>query len=329
MLTDRLELALKTGTIALPQTGEIAVINPSAWSDLSALPKDRTRVVHRHFPAYNSFEQSGYKAAPFLSFAPSLSIICLPRSKEEARATVADVAGRGTGQIIVDGQKTDGIDSILKALRKTTKVQEVISKSHGKLIICSGEGDFAEWQPKARPLIAGRFETAPGVFSADAIDPASQALSEALPDKMKGHVVDLGAGWGFLSDLVLTKADVRRIDLVEADHAALSCAKNNISDPRAVFHWADALEFKPENPVDHVVTNPPFHTSRAAEPALGQGFIRAAAAMLSTKGTLWLVANRHLPYEKTLQDAFREIKSLGSTPQFKLYAAAFPKKDKR
>jgi len=327
MLTDRLTLALDTGAITLPKTGKIAVINPAKDDDISNLPKDRTLVVQRHYPAYRSFQCQGFQTETHLSFEPTLSIICVPRAKAEARAAIAEAARKTSGPIIVDGQKKDGIDSLLKALRKTTVVQDVISKAHGKMVLCAGEGDFADWMPADRTPIDGIFETAAGVFSADGIDPASQALVHVLPDDISGHVIDLGAGWGFLSYRMLSSPKVKSIELIEADHVALGCAQKNISNPRAAFHWADALDFKTEKLADHVICNPPFHTSRAADPTLGQNFIRAAASMLNSKGTLWLVANRHLPYEKTLQDAFREIKSLGSTPQFKLYAAAFPKKD--
>jgi 16S rRNA (guanine1207-N2)-methyltransferase len=41
--------------------------------------------------------------------------------------------------------------------------------------------------------------TRPGVFSADGPDPASQALAAHLPEKLPTRMVDLGAGWGWLS----------------------------------------------------------------------------------------------------------------------------------
>lgn len=47
--------------------------------------------------------------------------------------------------------------------------------------------------------------------------------------------------------------------------------------------------------------------------------------MLSPKGQLWLVANRHLPYEATLQDAFRNVEIIGQTASFKLYIASHPR----
>jgi 16S rRNA (guanine1207-N2)-methyltransferase len=146
---------------------------------------------------------------------------------------------------------------------------------------------------------------------------------------MKGHVVDLGAGWGYLARAVLTREGVAAVDLVEAEALALDCARRNVTDPRARFHWADALTFRPDRPADAVVCNPPFHAARAADPALGAAFIRAAAAMLSPAGTLWLVANRHLPYAPVLSESFREVEEIGGDGAFRLTRAARPVRARR
>ena len=218
---------------------------------------------------------------------------------------------------------------MLKEVRNRGDVGEVLSKAHGKLFTVRG-AECRDWVAKATKVAhpmdpARQFMTSPGLFSAEGVDPGSAALAEALPDAMTGHVVDLGAGWGFLSDAILKRNGVTRLDLVEADHAALDAARQNISDPRAAFHWADALTFRPDAAVDHVVTNPPFHTGRAAEPSLGQGFIRASASILKPRGHLWLVANRHLPYEKTLEAGFRSVRLLGQTAEYKLFTATQPR----
>jgi 16S rRNA (guanine1207-N2)-methyltransferase len=70
--------------------------------------------------------------------------------------------------------------------------------------------------------------------------------------------------------------------------------------------------------------NPPFHATRAADPALGLAFIRAAQAMLSLSGTLYMVANRHLPYMPLLHDLFRSVEELGADPAFRLLRAQDP-----
>jgi 16S rRNA (guanine1207-N2)-methyltransferase len=60
----------------------------------------------------------------------------------------------------------------------------------------------------------------------------------------------------------------------------------------------------PTEPYDAILSNPPFHTGRRADPGLGRAFISAAARMLKPSGKFIMVANRHLPYEDALKDAF-------------------------
>jgi 16S rRNA (guanine1207-N2)-methyltransferase len=78
-----------------------------------------------------------------------------------------------------------------------------------------------------------------------------------------------------------------------------------------------------------VVCNPPFHVTRAAEPGLGAAFIKAAAAMLHPGGTLWLVANRHLPYGAVLTEIFRDVEDIGGDGAFRLVRASRPVRARR
>jgi len=164
--------------------------------------------------------------------------------------------------------------------------------------------------------------TLPGIFSADGPDPGSELLAASLPEKLSGFGADLGAGWGYLARAVLTRPGIRQLDLIEAEHMALDCARRNVSDPRATFVWADATRYQPAQRYDFILSNPPFHTGRAADPSLGAAFIRAAARMLTPSGTFWMVANRHLPYEATLRDAFREVEEVAGTGAFKIFRAS-------
>ena len=55
---------------------------------------------------------------------------------------------------------------------------------------------------------------------------------------------------------------------------------------------------------DVIVMNPPFHDGRDADPMLGLKFITTAAMSLRSTGDLWLVANKHLPYENLMAETF-------------------------
>ncbi len=328
MFSTRLTIALDRGLVALPDDGKIAVFGARASEDLSGLPKERLEVVTGFFPDHAHWTKAGVKASPDPTGPYALAFVLIPRSRAEARHVLAQAMSTCGGPIVVDGQKTDGIDGVLKDLRGRTEVGEALSKAHGKLAVVE-HADLTDWKAETPGLIDGRFETVPGVFSADGVDPGSALLADALPTSLKGHVVDLGAGWGYLSDAILAREGVTQLDLVEADHAAITMARRNIRDLRARFHWADALAFEADEPVDHVVMNPPFHTSRKPDPSLGQGFIRAAGRLLRPKGSLWLVANRHLPYETVLSDTFSEVRLLSDRSSFKIYHAKSPRRPRK
>ena len=113
--------------------------------------------------------------------------------------------------------------------------------------------------------------------------------------------------------------------MVEAEKTALDCAVQNTADNRAVPIWGDAVTFD-GGPYDVVVSNPPFHTSREGDPDLGRGFIATAARILKPRGTFYMVANRHLPYEATLQSKFGQVEELNGSGAFKVFKATRPKR---
>jgi 16S rRNA (guanine1207-N2)-methyltransferase len=73
--------------------------------------------------------------------------------------------------------------------------------------------------------------------------------------------------------------------------------------------------------------NPPFHIGRTADAGLGVAFIRAARRMLAPSGSLWLVANRHLPYDAVLADCFLEVSDLARDSRFRVIHATKPRRD--
>lgn len=329
MRSARLDLALATGLLALPPQGRIAVYRPQAGDDLSALPTDRTTVLTGFFPDHAAFAARGFATTPAPPYDAAL--VCLPRARDHARALVAQACAdcRPGAPVLVDGQKTDGIEAMIRELRGLVAVSEPVTKAHGKLVAFAADpAPFASWTARDRQ-IEGGFLTRPGVFSADAPDRGSVLLAQALPETLGPKVVDLGAGWGYLSRAILARKGVKRLDLVEAEAEAIACAKANIQDDRARFHWADATAFRPENLAECVVTNPPFHASRAADPGLGAAFIAAARRMLAPDGVLYLVANRHLPYDAPLSAHFLVVETIGGDAAFRLIRAAKPRRPAR
>ena len=87
------------------------------------------------------------------------------------------------------------------------------------------------------------------------------------------------------------------------------------------FHWHDVTQGLLQR-YQVIISNPPFHTqSRADRPDIGQRFITVAAEALLPGGQLWLVANRHLPYEAILSERFGVIETIAQQDGFKIIAA--------
>ena len=332
-MSARLSLVLERGDLELPDEGRILLLHPTEASELTALPAGRVLAVQPFRPDFEALERRRIAVAPELPEGErfAAAVIFVPRARDLARALVAQAVAVCDGPVVVDGARTDGIEPLVKALRGRVELDGSIAKAHGRIAwfaVAPGLAQgFDDWREQAGEVEG--FRTLPGVFSADAVDPASALLAEHLPDKLGGHVADLGAGWGYLSARILRDAGVKRLDLVEADARALDCARANVDDPRAAFHWADARHWAPEGAVDAVVMNPPFHAGRAADPELGRAFIAAAARMLTGSGRLWLVANRHLPYEAALTAAFARVEEIGGDGRFKILRAERPSRGRR
>ncbi|MEL7460838.1 MAG: methyltransferase [Pseudomonadota bacterium] len=318
----RLAHALDAGAISLPDTGTIAVIDPPVGYDLSALPRERVKVSTSFKPAFDAFTSAGFEVDVVVAEGAALLVVVAGKSKSRTRGNIA-LAAMSAAPIVVDGDKTAGVDSLYRDLKTKGELTPAYAKAHGKVFQLSPGPAVLDWLPQ--PGEVEGFRTWPGVFSEGGIDRGSAFLADTLPP-LKGRVADLGSGWGYIADRALRASPaITQLHLIEADAHAGACGRDNVKDPRAVHHWADATTWAPDEPMDIVVTNPPFHVGRSADPALGQAFIAAAAGLLQPRGALWLVANRQLPYEGSLDANFREVDEVKSDPAFKIFHARKPR----
>jgi 16S rRNA (guanine1207-N2)-methyltransferase len=163
--------------------------------------------------------------------------------------------------------------------------------------------------------------TQAGVFSWDRIDAGSALLLTHLPS-FSGIGADVGCGLGVLSRAVLASNSVSQLTLLDIDRRAIQAAEKNITDSRANFLWADirASDLALAN-LDFIVMNPPFHDAGIEDKSLGLTFLTRAAGMLKTGGSLWCVANRHLPYEAAFEQYFSRCTLVTEADGFKIFHA--------
>lgn len=178
---------------------------------------------------------------------------------------------------------------------------------------------IAEGAPRFDPGLG--LWTQPGVFSWDRADPGTVLLLQHLP-QLAGRGADLGCGLGLLARRILANPEAAGLAMIDIDRRAVECARRNVDDPRAHVAWADATgPAVPLDGLDFVVMNPPFHDGGAEDRTLGQRFIRRAHEILRKGGVLWLVANRHLPYEAVLEPLFAQLDRRADSGGYKVFEA--------
>ena len=318
----RLELA-RSADILPPLNDEVAVFGQIELERLRGLDFANIRAVSDSFVTSKMLSAAGIEIKRKLDVETANAVVFIPRAKAAAWQLISmAIQSAPQGWIIVDGQKTDGIESIAKEIARSVTDIASYSKGHGKTIWFRAE-DAQNFQITLGPSVnKDGFLTAPGVFSADSVDLASAFLIETIPNELSGEIADIGSGWGYLSACVLAEnPKIKTMHLIEDNATALDCARQNVTDPRASFHWANALTWRAPKLLDAILMNPPFHTGRSAEPSLGISFINTAARALRPGGVLYMVANAHLPYEPALEQSFVDVEVMARTTRFKIFCA--------
>jgi 16S rRNA (guanine1207-N2)-methyltransferase len=336
---DSLLLPFSNGLLSWP-TGPVLFLRARDGAALRQLPLSHLVCEQSFKPFADELERSGLQVVPEASVATAtrypLVLVLPPRQREEARALFARaVALTAPGGVVVASiSNNEGAKSGESDLKQLAGLGGCLSKNHCRVFWTRpldgshDAGRLAQWLAldAPRPILGGRFVSRPGVFAWDRIDPASALLAEHLPADIAGHGADLGAGYGYLSAEVLMRCpNVQALDLYEAEARALDLARRNISGHATLaqvdYHWHDVTTGLPQR-YDFIVSNPPFHTqSRADRPDIGRRFIAVAAESLKPGGRLWLVANRHLPYEETLNATFGQVRVLAERSGFKVIEA--------
>lgn len=325
----------ETGELDAPAAGSACLIFGAAHDFRAPDTFSATLALVQGFrPDYLALEKRGFSVAPQAAGEGyALALILAGRHRGQNQRWLAEAIRRVVpgGLIVMAGGKVEGVASLRKRLEKGLPLRGHLSKNHGVVFwFARGrEADaFAEsviGEQSAAPLVEGHFEAAPGMFSHDRVDPGSLLLAGTLSPDQTGVAADFCAGWGYLSVMLAERTKVSRVDLYEADHASLEAARTNMvrlaPTLDARFHWSDLASEKIERIYDLIVMNPPFHQGRAADPALGQAMIRAAAAALKPRGKLLMVANRGLPYEAALKSRFSTTKTVAEDKSFRVWLA--------
>jgi 16S rRNA (guanine1207-N2)-methyltransferase len=146
-------------------------------------------------------------------------------------------------------------------------------------------------------------------------------VMEVLPGE---DVLDLGCGSGAIGLLAAHRSGTGAVTLLDVDSEAVRCAERTIvasglTNCRAMI--SDVASAVLDQRFDRVVANPPFHVGKQTDLAVPTQFILDAWRVLRPGGTLQLVANRTLPYEKIVYETFGNLTTMHDGPRFKVLSA--------
>ncbi|GLQ90163.1 class I SAM-dependent methyltransferase [Dyella flagellata] len=335
---DALFLPFSEGALRLPDDSSVLFLRARDGFRLREVAPRSWWCEQSFKPFADALKRSGYRvgeADPEARF--KLVLVLPPRQREEARACFAKAArhAAGGGRVVACVPNAEGAKSAQADLAALLGPVGHLSKH--KCRVFWGSSDAArdpalldDWLALDCPQAnAAGYISRPGLFAWDRVDAASALLAAHLPDDLHGCVADFGAGYGYLAAQIIKRCPkVSSLTLYEAEARALQPARLNIE--QAMYehsrelayelHWHDVTQGV-ERRYDAVVCNPPFHQGRADLPDLGRAFIAQAARALLPHGCLWLVANRHLPYEATLAAHFEQLRSVAMQDGFKVIEA--------
>jgi 16S rRNA (guanine1207-N2)-methyltransferase len=320
---------------------EVLSIRAASPAPLRLFRPDRVRCLQTDRVLADLLERDGFRVCTQASGEFDLCLVEATKHKDENLYHIALGWSllRSGGHLIISVANALGAESLAKRTAAALSVRGTYSKARSRVI----------WIERAEPVAAaatfvhgglalGEFReipgtglmTCPGLFSAHAVDQGTQLLAETLRLPLQGDGADFGAGYGALSRHILRKSDkVRRLDLYEVEWKALAAAKLNLAAwegrIQINYEWQDVARHAVTGRYDWVVMNPPFHAGREAVPALGKAFIANASAALKASGSLWLVANRRLPYEAALAERFSQVTRVCERQGFKVVHASGPK----
>lgn len=196
------------------------------------------------------------------------------------------------------------------------------------------EPDNTPLEESVRQLLIPGFPqpltTLPGVFSSEQLDGGTRLMLEQLASfPVADNACDLACGNGVLGLALLNAGKAARMTFADESALALLCARRNLAtlfpDRSSTdrFYWGDGLAGDSEK-YELIICNPPFHQGHVMDAHFGKRLLRQCAEHITAQGHLFVVANRHLPYQGLLKRHFKQVSIAAQNNKYQLWHVAAP-----
>lgn len=253
---------------------------------------------------------------------PDHIIVLWPKSKPLAKGLIQFISGNADRCFAVASNNAGG-KSIGNTCADVTQHSEKLDSARR----CSLwqldliRSDSFNWLKQAQSFSwqEQAYMTLPGVFSHGKLDIGTRVLLEHLPAPAHGKLLDLGCGSGVIGLSLKHQQNALDVTLADVDAFALRSAQLNSMrlGLSADVVASDGLQ-QIEGRFDYIISNPPFHQGKQTNYRFAEELFRQAGKHLVTDGQLWIVANRHLPYEEWASERFATVETLAQQDGFKI-----------
>lgn len=166
-----------------------------------------------------------------------------------------------------------------------------------------------------------------GVFSGNKLDIGSRVILPYLELIQKGTVCDLGCGNGLLGLSIKQQQPECQLILTDDSYVAAQSARQNAQRNGLDIEVRHGNCLSAVNePLDWVVCNPPYHDGHKELTNIAINMFRESQQKLSNEGQMLIIANRHLPYQKTLNRLFKRVNNIHKDAKFTVFHCQFPKR---
>ena len=300
---------------------ELLWINPpgdAPWRELASQLK-HLELFCQDRSDWHALEAAGAQPqfGAFPASAPTAILLSLPKEKDCLRMLAHCAAAMlpEQGRLWLAGENQAGIRSCERhVLEAFAQVQKHDSARHCGLYEFTQprpglQFDPIDWRqdwPLPRDGASLTICSWPGVFAHGGLDAGTALLLEHLPQPRPGQrVLDFGCGAGVVAAALMQAQP--KLDCVLADSSALALlsaqATLQANGLQAQVVPSDGLH-EIEGRFDWVISNPPFHQRHANRPELGTTLLADVRHHLKPGGSLLVVANRHLPWPRWLDQVF-------------------------
>lgn len=337
-ILDTLFHPFESGTLSAPGKGaRVAFVNARPHPALRLFGACELFLRQYFRPYARRLEAAGYAIGDG-NFEPAeldMALLALPKSRIETEYMIAAaLRALKTGGVLVAAADNKAGGGRLEKTMATFGLRDVQADSRNKCRVVAGrrgnggeeviETAIATGSPQK--ILNGEFHSWPGIFGWDKIDRGSEILLRCLSADLKGRGADFGCGYGYLAHYIVQQKSVTELLCVDADIRALRMCERNIKHLAGgvglSFLWEDLRHSVAAcRDLDFILMNPPFHEGKASSEDIGAAFIATAAASLKPNGMLYMVANRQLAYERTLENLFAKCGKVFEGEGFKVFQA--------